>query len=92
MTRYHALFLALFFAASLPAPLLHAQQDAEPVEETGTGEAAPADTETEDDIILSESTDAPAESEEDTPIASNEDFNPSVQISEDLSVSFPVDI
>ena len=91
MTRYHALLLALFFAATLPAPFLLAQQDAEPVAEAGT-DNLPVNSEAEDDIVPGENTVVPAEPADDTPIASNEDFNPSVQISEDLSVSFPVDI
>ena len=51
-----------------------------------------SESEADEELILT-NTEEPEDTETPAPpVASNEDFNPSVQISEDLSVSFPVDI
>ncbi len=84
--RNTCLSLLLILLGGLPGAAALAQQDAEPppadeavTSEAGTGQAQPEADEPED---------APPERDDDSPF----DYQASEQISEDLSVSFPVDI
>ena len=62
----------------------------------GSGHAAEEDTETPEsnpeEVVLNQAEDADSEEAETASQQGDDDFVPSAQISEDLSVSFPVDI
>lgn len=87
------LFLLGMLLVSLSTSMaLFAQQDTPAEDNSAESEqsSTPSEPGANDDIVTADA--APVADPEETPVASNEDFNPSVQISEDLSVSFPVDI
>jgi hypothetical protein len=76
---------APLFAADAPATEQKQDADAKPA-------AAPKSAEEQDAALLDEIRKAEAEAGAAPKAASNEAFVPSEKISEDLSVSFPVDI
>jgi hypothetical protein len=86
MKTLTAFFLTLSVLSLLSASSLLAQ------EKSPTADAA---TQLDQSAALepqAETAPTPAEGDNAPSVTNNEDFNPSVQISEDLSVSFPVDI
>lgn len=98
MKPLHALLLLLTLA--LAGAGIRAAEDAEPAAETATTEDDAAEAATTEDgepvdidaALAEEIRAAEAAQAAAPPGSSDETFVPSVQISEDLSVSFPVDI
>lgn len=91
-----ARMLPLLLASLLTAGSVHAAEPAEaPAVETADADAA-ATTDAERDAALEEeiraADEAAVSDATPAPAGRNESFIPTVQISEDLSVSFPVDI
>ena len=97
MTAHKTLFLALILlagAASFPLLAQETEQDADASDSTAATAENPQEPQqgADEELILAEDETPENTEAAEPPVASNEDFNPSVQISEDLSVSFPVDI
>jgi hypothetical protein len=84
MTKHLHKFLICIVTALTIGSVCAAENDVEPAE-------ADADSGAEE-LVLNQSGDDDSEETEATSQQGDDDFVPSAQISEDLSVSFPVDI
>jgi hypothetical protein len=87
----HPWLRALALAWPLLLPPLHAAESEQNTSEQEQNEPALQTQNSEEDPLLVEAAEA-ENTQQRPPAASDDTFTPSVQISEDLSVSFPVDI